>query len=609
VLLLLATLIQLFQKNNLLKIIEKEQQKNSELNEELNALSIFKEVKDAVEFATKSRESNQLINEKALTDAKNILENAEREANQIKINASVEVENIINDAKKRNEELLYQSKNTLEKAQQEATQIKNDANNNAKNIINAASKRNEELLHQSKTTLERAKQDAIQIKNNADIAADNIRKEANKNAKEIKEKSQLILISANNKSQEIIINANKKAEEIAGESYRALQEFEHLKKSTSAIKNVIESYGYAYIKPTHSILDELAEKYGFHEIGQQLKQAREYSRLLIDTNQAAICDYVERNRKETAIRFVIDAFNGKVDSILSKIKTTNVGILEQQILDSFSIVNLNGSAFRNARITEQFLSARTLELKWAVAIYALKEKEKEEQRLIKEKMREEEKARKEIERALKESAREEESLQKAIAKIQGQFAKANEMQRAQYEEKLAELQAKLIDAESRNQRALSMAQQTKAGYVYIISNIGSFGENIFKIGMTRRLEPLDRIRELGGASVPFKFDVHAMIWSIDAPNLERALHKKFVYSQINKINPRKEFFKIPIFELKKAIQEVGIEVTWTMTALASEYRESLVIEQSLKENPKLAEEWLNNQFKYERTEEIFEVED
>jgi len=123
-----------------------------------------------------------------------------------------------------------------------------------------------------------------------------------------------------------------------------------------------------------------------------------------------------------------------------------------------------------------------------------------------------------------------------------------------------------------------MAQQTKSGHVYIISNVGSFGEHVFKIGLTRRLEPLDRIRELGDASVPFEFDVHALIQSDDAPALEHALHKKFVGSQMNKVNPRKEFFRLQLSDIRVEIERLNIQVAWTMIAEARDYRETLAVE-------------------------------
>jgi hypothetical protein len=123
-----------------------------------------------------------------------------------------------------------------------------------------------------------------------------------------------------------------------------------------------------------------------------------------------------------------------------------------------------------------------------------------------------------------------------------------------------------------------MAQQTKRGHVYVISNVGSFGDSIYKIGMTRRLEPEDRIRELGDASVPFEFDVHAMIFSEDAPRLENELHKEFAHLQVNKINPRKEFFRVPLADVRHLLESRELEVHWTMTAEAREYHESLALE-------------------------------
>ena len=138
------------------------------------------------------------------------------------------------------------------------------------------------------------------------------------------------------------------------------------------------------------------------------------------------------------------------------------------------------------------------------------------------------------------------------------------------------------EAEEKNQRAISMAQQTKTGHVYIISNVGSFGEDVLKIGMTRRLDPQDRVDELGDASVPFDFDVHAMIHSEDAPALEKELHKRFSTNQINKVNPRKEFFKVKVSEIKEVTSQMKIETHWTITAEAREYRETVSLVQKNK---------------------------
>lgn len=440
-----------------------------------------------------------------------------------------------------------------------------------------------------------AESDASITRQIAAQEADGIRKDANADARTKREKIDVQLALANQQAEQIIRDANARAEQIAGEAYVALSKANQLEESIKAMKNVIEGYGDRYLKPTYSLLDELADAYGFDEAGQQLKQARERSKLMVEHGRAATCDYVERQRKETAIRFVVDAFNGKVDSILSRTKVDNFGTLEQQIQDACALVNNNGSAFRDARIAPEYLDARLAELKWLTAVNALREQEKEEQRRIREQIREEEKARREIERALKEAAKEEETLHKAMEKARAQVAKATEEQRAEMEAKLAELEVKLQEAEARNQRALSMAQQTKAGHVYVISNVGSFGEDVYKVGMTRRLEPLDRVKELGDASVPFAFDVHAMIWCDDAPALEHTLHKRFVQAQVNKVNPRKEFFRLPLKELRQVVEEHDIDASWTMTAKAAEYRESLAIEKGLKENPAAVTDWLRHQ--------------
>lgn len=303
-----------------------------------------------------------------------------------------------------------------------------------------------------------------------------------------------ILSTALEQSKQIISDANIKAEEIAGDAYKALNNHKELEQKAKAMKNVIEGYGNKYIIPTHGILDELADDFGYAEAGIELKKSRQKSKFMVENGLAAKCDYVENNRKTTAINFVTDAFNGKVDTILSTVKSTNYGVLKQKITDSYILVNNLGEAFRNAVITPEYLQARLDELKWAVAAFELKEKEKEEQRLIKEQIREEERARRDYEKAIKEAAKEEEMLKKLMAKAQLQLQEANDQQKAEYESKLIDLQKKLQEAEEKNQRALSMAQQTKSGHVYIISNVGSFGEDVYKIGMTRRLDPLDRVK-------------------------------------------------------------------------------------------------------------------
>lgn len=432
------------------------------------------------------------------------------------------------------------------------------------------------------------------------------RQEANDAAKNKVAAAEDRLAEATNEAEKIVDRAKQRAEEIAGDAYVAMNRAKELSDTARAMKNVIDGYGDAYIVPTYSLLDDLADEFGHTEAGKKLKTARDTSRTMVKIGRSAVCDYAEPNRRETAIRFVVDAFNGKVDSIMSRSKADNYGTLAQEIKDAFALVNHNGGAFRNARITEEYLLARLEELKWASIAHALKQQEREEQRQLREQIREEEKARREYERAIKEAAKEEDTLRKAMEKVQAQVAAAGEAQRADYEQKLRDLQERLQAAEEKNQRALSMAQQTKTGHVYVISNIGSFGEEVFKIGMTRRLEPRDRIRELGDASVPFEFDVHAMIFSQDAPGLEKQLHRHFVRKQVNKVNPRKEFFKVGLPEIRVELDKLGVETHWTMKAEAHEYRESLKVERQLVESEEAEREWLGHQLEYE-PEDLEEV--
>jgi hypothetical protein len=400
------------------------------------------------------------------------------------------------------------------------------------------------------------------------------RSEASKRLKEIQAQADALLDQATREAGRMVEEAEKRAQDIGGDAYKALRQKEQLEQAVTAIRNVIGGYGDRYIIPTRSILDDLAAEFGHTQAGHALAAARDQTKRMVEEGHAASCDYAEQNRRDTAIRFVIDAFNGRVDAILSRSRHDNLGTLSQEIRDAFALVNQNGVAFRNARILPAYLDARLHELKWAVVVHELRLKEREEQRRIKEQMREEEKARREYERAIEEAQKEERAIQKALARVQEEAQRASAEQRAALEGRIAELNEQLAAAEAKNQRALSMAQQTRKGTIYIISNIGSFGEEVFKIGMTRRLEPTERIKELGDASVPFEFDVHAMIPTDDAPALEARLHREFEESRINKVNYRKEFFRISPDRLRQVVAETGLEISFTLLAEAREYRET-----------------------------------
>lgn len=476
-----------------------------------------------------------------------------------------------------------------------------------------------ELLDQACTTLDAARHEAADLRAGSEAQAkadletakklaESITSDARQEAKQLRDESKAILNTATVEAGRIVESAKKRAEEIAGSAYDAMNNAKQYEQTAKAMKNIIEGYGDEYIVPGHSLLDDLALEFGHAEAGNELKKARERTKLMVKNGTAAACEYVEANRRDTAIDFVIDAFNGKVDSILTRVRHDNVGKLSQEIKDAFILVNFNGRAFREARINDEYLASRLDELKWAAAVQQLKLDEREEQRRIREQIREEEKARKEFERAIREAEKEEDTLRRAMEKVQVQLNQASEEQKAKYEKQVAALAEQLRVAEEKSQRALSMAEQTKRGYVYIISNVGSFGENVFKIGVTRRLEPLDRIRELGDSSVPFEFDVHAMIFSEDAPALENQLHKHFVDMQMNKVNYRKEFFKVDLSYVREEVEKLGLTAKWTMKAAASEYHESLAVERAISEDPSQREAWLARQLELEPASGVFGAE-
>lgn len=209
--------------------------------------------------------------------------------------------------------------------------------------------------------------------------------------------------------------------------------------------------------------------------------------------------------------------------------------------------------------------------------YVKKEQERAEQQALKEQMRQEAEERKELERQQKQIEKEEEKYKQEIQTAQEQIENCSDVTLLeQLKEKIKQLTEQLEKVEIQKDEIIKL-QNGKAGYVYIISNLGSFGDNRFKIGMTRRMEPMDRINELGSASVPFKFDVHSFIFSDDAVGLEHSLHERLNDKRTNKVNLRKEFFDLSIDELETLVQELDPTAEFNKTMLATEYRQSILM--------------------------------
>ncbi|MFC4680203.1 DUF4041 domain-containing protein [Exiguobacterium aestuarii] len=271
------------------------------------------------------------------------------------------------------------------------------------------------------------------------------------------------------------------------------------------------------------------------------------------------------------IKLILRAFNNECDVIIGNVKHTNHDRSIDKIVKSFKQLN-SLTDMQSVFMTDAYLKLKLEELKFMYMYRVKKQEEKEEQQAIKEQMREEARVLKEIEEARKKVEKEETHFKAALLAARSKIKNASESERTALEAKIAELEAKLQEVEEIKGDIENRERNTRAGYVYVISNIGSFGEHVYKIGMTRRLEPLDRIRELGSASVPFTFDIHAMIFSEDAPNLENKLHKRFADRRVNQVNFRKEFFKVNIDEVADVIkQEFDQTLEITKLAQAEEY--------------------------------------
>ena len=233
-------------------------------------------------------------------------------------------------------------------------------------------------------------------------------------------------------------------------------------------------------------------------------------RSMIDRKIAATCSTewtVGNSRKKgekmtnNALKLMLRAFNGEADAAIAKVKFNNVVTMEKRINKAFEVINKLNEV-NCCTISSKYLDLKLEELYLNYEMAKKVEEEKEEQRMIREQMREEEKAQKELEKAQLEAQKEEERARKALEKAEANLSKAHGLELEELNNKIELLKKQLEEAEANKERAKSMAQQTKSGYVYVISNIGSFGEDVYKIGMTRRLEPMDRVRELGDASVP-----------------------------------------------------------------------------------------------------------
>ena len=276
------------------------------------------------------------------------------------------------------------------------------------------------------------------------------------------------------------------------------------------------------------------------------------------------------------VKLLIRSFNNECDYCVDNVKFDNVELGEKRIRQSFDACNKLGRVM-TARLSDQYLQLKLNELHLAHEFQRKKQEEKEEAKRVREELREQQKLEQEIRAAREKIAKERKHFGAALKDLQSRIEKANtEEERAALAAKITEVEAGRAALDGEEKLIDYREQNAKAGYVYVISNLGAFGEGVYKIGMTRRLDPMERVDELGDASVPFWFDVHALVFSENAPALEAKLHERFAAGRLNKVNGRKEFFRADIREIESVIRsnyDAVVEVVHE--APAEQFRESL----------------------------------
>lgn len=252
-------------------------------------------------------------------------------------------------------------------------------------------------------------------------------------------------------------------------------------------------------------------------------------------------------------KLLLRAFNSECDSVIEKVKYNNYDVSWRRITASANAITKLGSSMSIA-ITTAYYQLKCEELALAFEYRQKKQEEKDAQKELRAQMREEARVAREMEIERQKAEKALSHYQNAMASLNHQISIASGEQLTDLMQKKAELEKSLQDAERTLKDIDYREANHKAGYVYVISNIGSFGENVYKIGMTRRLDPTERVDELGDASVPFDFDIHAMIFSDDAPALEAALHRAFENRKLNMVNTRREFFRVTLDEIKAVVK-------------------------------------------------------
>ncbi len=384
-------------------------------------------------------------------------------------------------------------------------------------------------------------------------------------------------------TKEEIESKEKEKENLEKELNKLSAEISDAKKAVIETNEIALLQEFGLYEPVYEFANSELYKARLTEVRQTQKQmikaggaATGYTNWTVNGSEAKGRKMVSDMQK-----LLLRAFNSECDEAVSKVKFSNFDASMKKITMSKDAISKLGSMM-GVSIAQAYFNAKIEELHLAYEYKVKKQEEKEDQRRIREELREQAKLQKEIEEVRKNIDKERRHYENALKKVDEKLSSADEIQKDLLEKKKEEIINQLSELDKALKDVDYRAANQKAGYVYIISNLGSFGENIYKIGMTRRLDPMDRIDELGDASVPFKFDVHAMIFTEDAPGLEAALHRAFESRKLNMINHRREFFRVSLDEIKKVVREnYDKTVEFIDVPDAEQYRQSLLIQKNV----------------------------
>jgi Domain of unknown function (DUF4041)/T5orf172 domain len=341
-----------------------------------------------------------------------------------------------------------------------------------------------------------------------------------------------------------------------------------------------------FYEPHFDFTDSEMYKEAIQDIRDKQKQMISEQSAVICTKQWSVDGSASKGKTMTNrnIRLTLRAFNNECDATIANTRWNNINAMEKRIVraqEQIDALNTSNYIF----ITKEYLNLKLREL-FLTHEYREKLKQEREERVeAARSAREEQKLLRDMERAQEEET----YYEKLLSRARAEAAKTTGQQLEAFTNQIKDLEKDLAEAHAKFERAQAMAERTRSGYVYIISNIGSFGEDVVKIGLTRRLDPADRVKELGDASVPFIFDTHAIIYSEDAPALERALHNEFEKLRVNAQNARKEFFRISLDSVEEAVKRLAPEAAFFKDIEAQEYRETLARRQAVLQSAKITE--------------------